>query len=372
MDIKLEYNQPKPITLSFLLRVREADRSAFRKQTGLAEPTLGTATITLKQGDIPNEYFALLTEGVRQQPELTVPYPCTEEAIHTSLQQTLEADLTGKQLFSDLQAALENYREDFSQRHDQDINTIEQKMQEASQQGDPQQGMAVLEDLGQRLEALQQEFNAGQRIIIERFYIPLQNCPTIQLRTANESDQLYDLIYRARVCKDHHRLGLSESTGSYGPSRLNRLLEKHDNITRNQRDALEALTNETRKRQHTEAINGWIAQYGSERLKLAREQGYPIDKLYYQERTAQILSDLNNRYYVDFDHIWQATIKTEPSLEALRLEKQLRGIAPEVASLVVLAAPIHSDDPQLKRAQEMVCLSGLFDGCPEVYVEPKE
>jgi hypothetical protein len=56
-------------------------------------------------------------------------------------------------------------------------------------------------------------------------------------------------------------------------------------------------------------------------------------------------------------------------LAALRLEKRLRELAPEVASLVVLAAPVHALDNRVTQPAEMVCLSGLFDGCPEIYVE---
>lgn len=370
MDITLEYNKPQPITLQFQLRVREADRMAFRKQTGLAEPTLGTATITLQPGDLPNEYYALLSEGVRQQPELIVPFPCTEEAIKTALKQAMAEDSKGKQLFTNLQTALEDYRLDFTQRHKPQIDEIAEAMQTASQHSDPQHSVATLEALGQRLQALQQEFNGGQRIIIERLYDELQHCPTIQLRMANETSQLYDLIYRAKVGKDHQRLGLSEGTGSYGPVQLNHLMENHDSLLRSQREALETWRNEARKREYIQTIDAWITQYGSERLRLAREQGYPIDRLYYQERTAHALSSIENRHYVDVERIWEASIKSAPSLAALRLEKRLRELAPEVASLIVLAAPLRAyNDDQVKQPAEMVCLSGLFDGCPEVYVE---
>lgn len=369
MDIKLEYSKPQPITLTFQLRVREADRGAFRKQTGLAEPMLGTATITLQPGDLPNEYYALLSEGVRQQPELVVPFPCTEAEIKTSLKQALEADLTGKQLFTDLQTALENYRADFTQRHDAQISDIADAMQTACHHNEPQHSVATLEALGQRLQDLHNEFNGGQRIIVERFYAELERCPTIQLRTANETNELYDLIYRAKVSNDHQRLGLSEGTGSYGPIRLDHLLENHDSLLRSQREALDTWRNETRKKEYIQSIDVWIQQCGSERLRLAREQGYPIDRLYYQERAAQALSVIDNHYHVDFDQAWEASIKSAPSLAALRLEKRLRELVPEVASLVVLAAPVHALDNRVTQPAEMVCLSGLFDGCPEIYVE---
>ncbi len=369
MDITLEYNQPQPITLKFQLRVREADRAAFRKQTGLAEPTLGTATITLQPGDLPNEYYALLSEGVRHQPELIVPFPCTEDAIKTALKQAMEDDSKGKQLFTNLHTALEEYRLDFTQRHEPHFDEIAAAIPTASQHSDPQHSVATLETLGQRLQALLQEFNGGQRIIIERFYTELEQCPTIQLRMANETHQLYDLIYRAKVGNDHQRLGLSEGTGSYGPTRLNHLMESHDSALRSQREALEAWRNETRKRAHIQAIDAWITEHGSERLRLAREQGYPIDRLYYQERTAHALARIDNRHYVDVDHIWEASIKSAPSLAALRLEKRLRELAPDVASLIVLAAPLRTyDDNQAREPLEMVCLSGLFAGCPEIYV----
>lgn len=369
MEIKLEYNQPKPITLTFQLRVREANRGTFRKSTGLAEPTLGTATITLKPGDIPNEYHALLSEGVRHQPELIVPYPCTEEDIRASLREALEDDLTGKQLFSDLHTALEDYRISFEQRNASLLDEFARLIETSEQQSDPEQSVSALEELNERLQSLQGEFGAGQRIIIERFRTKLEQCPTIQLRTANDSDLLYDLIYRARVGHEHQRLGLSEGTGSYGPARLNRILENHDRVLRNLREELEVTRNEAVKRERTRVIDEWIGRHGSERLRLARENGYPSDRLYFEERVAQILQGLENRYHIDFDRVWEASLKSSPSLEALQLEQQLRRIVPEVSSLIVLAAPIHGGGRHPVREREVVCLSGLFEGCPDIYVE---
>lgn len=373
MEITLEYNQPKPITLTFQLRVRETDRSAFRKSTGLAEPTLGTATITLKPGDMPNEYHALLSEGVRHQPELIVPYPCSDEDIRTSLREALDADLVGKQLFGDLQKALEDYRNHFEQEHAAQLDELTRRIEQAEQRGDPEQSVPALERLGESLQALQNEFNAGQRIVIERFRSALEQCPTIQLRTANESDLLYDLIYRARVGHEHQRLGLSEGTGSYGPARLNRVLENHDQVLRNLREEWTTLRNEAARRERTRAVDEWIAQHGSERLRLARENGYPVERLYYQDRVAKTLEALEHRYHIDFDRVWEATLKSSPSLEALQLEKRLRQIAPEASCLVVLAAPIHllgGEQHEDIREREVVCLSGLFEGCPDIYVEP--
>ena len=353
MEIELEYNQPKPLNLSFQLRVREADREDFRKSTGLAEPNLGKANITLQPGDLPNEFFALLQEGVREQPSLTVPFPCAEDHIREALLRTLEADVTGKALFERLRESLEEYRSEFEHEHAAELDELDQAIGQAESPQDPDGAISRMGELNKRLQLLQQRFSEGQRNIIDRFRKELANCDTIQLRTANNTDRLYDLIYRAQIVREHQRLALSEGTGSYGPARLNRLLEAHDRVLRNLREQREQARLEADKAAREQAIEHWIHHHGSQRLKLARDQGYPVDRLYVEERVA----------IVDPSQLQKTS---SPTLEALDLEQKLRERAPTSASLIVQAGSFQQETD----AREMVCVSGLFDGCPDLYIEP--
>lgn len=66
----------------------------------------------------------------------------------------------------------------------------------------------------------------------------------------------------------------------------------------------------------------WIEKYGSERLKLAIQEGYEAKKQYILERATQELGESAKIDYEDKGE-WQK--RSCPSLEAIKLEKELKG-----------------------------------------------
>jgi chemotaxis protein histidine kinase CheA len=100
---------------------------------------------------------------------------------------------------------------------------------------------------------------------------------------------------------------------------------------KNEAEAAEALKQAELKRKEKEAEErerrkqeqaDWINQHGSERLKLAMKGGYPLQGLYYTERTAFELGD-DWIYDTDKTFTNQDEDRANPSLEALELSASI-------------------------------------------------
>ncbi|MDD5701047.1 MAG: hypothetical protein PHU23_03260 [Dehalococcoidales bacterium] len=133
----------------------------------------------------------------------------------------------------------------------------------------------------------------------------------------------------------------------------NSIAELKANRAREEQERQEELSRKERQKQDQA---DWIAQYGSERLKLCQKGNYPCKKLYLEER---VLHELGEGWFIDTKNEAEIEDRANPSLEALTIVETLpEGYTGEV--VWITSTPSALSTPAYFSPQEAVWIRG----CP--------